>query len=340
VAGSSFVNLSDGEEHTAFEWLAPAVPASGGAPPAALELVFSFTGSPMLNRIVISLDDYQGLTLTDLSSSPDGAVRDDILAGLRDEEKFLCGASSKYSGDVILDFAPRAASRLRLRVEDATGQGRIALRGVDFFSRRYSPTGTVNSRAIPLAAGNYEFRSVESVDPEFGSISHQISPDGVHFTAVEPGGQFSTPGPTWYRATLARNDAAFCNPDTASGATPLAAGRLSGQDPDVRSNYTLAGSSATVLGQSGLVQRSIDLTHASGSIKLAETPLPGTLQVYFGLSLAPGRSWAFNNGAVVLTESRPAVRLRYQISAVGAVDLAARKPFYSPVLSQFSFTRL
>jgi hypothetical protein len=62
--------------------------------------------------------------------------------------------------------------------------------------------------------------------------------------------------------------------------------------------------------------------------------------VYFGLTAAPSGSWSYVNNAIVLAQAYPAVRIRYQISAVGASDLASRRPYYSPFLSEYSFTFL
>ena len=336
AAGSSLDSLSDGLEYTNFGWTAPAATLTT-APAAVAEMVFTFTGNPVLNRITVSLDDYSGLSLAEMTSSPDGTVREDILAGLRSDEQFLSGASSKYSSDAIFDFSPRTVSRLRMLFKDSTGRGTIALRGITFSSRKYGSTGTVNSAPLTLSAGAYGFASVENCDPELGSISHQLSFDGVHFVSIQPGDKFSTPGPTWYRAQLARNDAAFTN----VAANPLVAGgRFAGQDPAVQKNYTLVDSSTRVLGKSGLIQRSLDLAGVSGSIPLAETPLPGTLQVYYGLALASSGSWSFTNGAIVLEQTRPMVKIRYQISALGVPDLAVRRTYYSPFLSEFSFTKL
>ena len=336
-SSSSLAYLTDGLETTAFVWNAPAATLTA-APAAAAELVFTFTGNPILNRITVALDDYTGLALTELTSSPDGIVREDILAALRPDEGFLSGASSKYAGEVILDFSPRTVSGLRMLFQDVTGRGVITLRDIAFSSRQYSSTGAVNSSPLTLSTGVYSFATTESNDPELGTISHQLSFDGVHFTAVQPGDTFSTPGPTWYRAQLTRNDAAFTN--VAPDSLVAASGRLSGQDPAIQSNYTLVDSDTRTLGTSGLVQRSIDLANASGSITLAETPLPGTLQVYFGLTAAPSGSWSYINNAIVLAQAYPAVRIRYQISAVGASDLASRRPYYSPFLSEYSFTFL
>jgi hypothetical protein len=338
-ASSSLACLTAGLETTTFVWNAPVPTVIAETPPAAAaELVFTFTGSPILNRITISLDDYSGLALAELTSSPDGIVREDILAALRPDEGFLSGASSKYAGEVILDFSPRTVSGLRMLFQDVTGRGVITLRDIAFSSRQYGSTGAVNSSPLTLSTGVYSFATTESNDPELGTISHQLSFDGVHFTAVQPGDTFSTPGPTWYRAQLTRNDAAFTN--VAADPLVAASGRLSGQDPAVQSNYTLVDSDTHILGTSGLVQRYIDLAGASGSITLAETPLPGTLQVYFGLTAAPSGSWSYVNNAIVLAQAYPAVRIRYQISAVGASDLASRRPYYSPFLSEYSFTFL
>src|ERR1035438_8070723 len=57
AAGSSLANLTNGLEQTFMQWNAPVIP--GGVPFAAVELVFSFTGTPVINRITLSLDTYR-----------------------------------------------------------------------------------------------------------------------------------------------------------------------------------------------------------------------------------------------------------------------------------------
>ena len=62
-----------------------------------------------------------------------------------------------------------------------------------------------------------------------------------------------------------------------------AAGPLTmpGQDPSINSGTTIANITTVDMGN-GVLQRSINLTAASGTITLNETPLGGTLVVYQG----------------------------------------------------------
>ena len=72
-----------------------------------LELVFNFNTVQILNRFRIELAGYQGLVIEEFSSSPDGVIREDLLADLQPSSQSLDGSSGKFSGDWIADFDPR-----------------------------------------------------------------------------------------------------------------------------------------------------------------------------------------------------------------------------------------
>jgi hypothetical protein len=72
-----------------------------------LELVFNFNTIQILNRFRIDLAGYQGLVIEEFSSSPDGVIREDLLADLQPSSQSLDGSSGKFSGDWIADFDPR-----------------------------------------------------------------------------------------------------------------------------------------------------------------------------------------------------------------------------------------
>jgi hypothetical protein len=94
-AGSTDLLLDDKTE-TSMTW-------TGGR----LELVFNFANIQILNRFRIDLAGYQGLVVEEFSSSPDGVIREDLLADLQPSSKSLDGSSGKFSGDWIADFDPR-----------------------------------------------------------------------------------------------------------------------------------------------------------------------------------------------------------------------------------------
>jgi len=60
----------------------------------------------IVNRLQIALDTYAGLEITNLTSSPDGLVFNDVLADLDVPMIILDATSGKCSGDVIIDFPP------------------------------------------------------------------------------------------------------------------------------------------------------------------------------------------------------------------------------------------
>src|ERR1019366_7826115 len=88
--------LLDGLTETSMTWTG-----------SRLELVFNFKTIQILNRFRIDLAGYQGLVVEEFSSSPDGVLREDLLAELPPSSRSLDGSSGKFSGDWIADFDPR-----------------------------------------------------------------------------------------------------------------------------------------------------------------------------------------------------------------------------------------
>ena len=88
--------LLDGKTETSMTWIG-----------ARLELVFNFSKIQVLNRFRIELAGYQGLVVEEFSSSPDGVIREDLLADLQPSSESLDRSSGKFSGDWIADFDPR-----------------------------------------------------------------------------------------------------------------------------------------------------------------------------------------------------------------------------------------
>ena len=88
--------LLDGLTETSMTWTG-----------SKLELVFTFNTIQILNRFRIDLAGYQGLVIEEFSSSPDGVIREDLLADLQPSSQSLDGSSGKFSGDWIADFDPR-----------------------------------------------------------------------------------------------------------------------------------------------------------------------------------------------------------------------------------------
>jgi hypothetical protein len=102
--------LLDGKTETSMTWIG-----------ARLELVFNFNKIQVLNRFRIELAGYQGLVVEEFSSSPDGVIREDLLADLQPTSQSLDGSSGKFSGDWIADFDPRHCKQVRLIIADRVG---------------------------------------------------------------------------------------------------------------------------------------------------------------------------------------------------------------------------
>lgn len=271
-----------------------------------------------MNRIHVELDDYHGLTLSEITSSPDGSLREDVLAGLRQEERRLDGASGKFSGDVLFDIEPRHIGQLRIVITDLVGDAQIALRGISLSRRKYSNTGSLQSTRIDSPEGQCYFSTEQSTVDTLTSITHQFSFDGVHFQVASPDSTLNVGGPFWYRAVLERADSNF-----EQASQPV---RVSGTDPAISPNYNINGITTTDLG-AGIIERVITFDDVTGAVLLRETPLPGTITVHVGATLAGGETYSFANNTVTFSSAKTGVSLRYQTSALSTAGLSAAKTF-------------
>src|ERR1017187_754363 len=107
----------------------------------------------------------------------------------------------------------------------ATGSP-ISIRAGSFSQRTFGNSATAQSLRIAAPQGTVLFRAEQHFAATLTSISHQMSTDGVHYTAIVPGQQLAVgKGGFWYRASMQRLDANF---DQA--ASPL---DRSGEDPAI-----------------------------------------------------------------------------------------------------------
>src|ERR1022692_4246001 len=253
--------LLDGKTETSMTWTG-----------SRLELVFTFNTVKILNRLRIELAGYQGLVVEEFSSSPDGIIREDLLADLQPSSLSLDGSSGKFSGDWIADFDPRHCSQVRLIIADRVGAS-IALRNIQFSQRRVGASGQVQSQQISQPLGNVVFRAAQHTADQLTSITHQVSTDNIHYQSVAPGQTLALDVPYWYRGILTRLDSNF---DQA--AAPV---DMPGTDPSLNPDYTLQSTATTDLG-GGIIERTLNFSVITGPVQLEETPLDGTLVVFDG----------------------------------------------------------
>jgi hypothetical protein len=253
--------LLDGKTETSMTW-------AGGR----LELVFNFNTVQILNRFRIELAGYQGLVVEEFSSSPDGVIREDLLADLQPSSLSLDGSSGKFSGDWIADFDPRHCSQVRLIISDRVGRS-IALRNIQFSQRKVGASGQVQSQQITQPLGNVVFRAAQHTADQLTSITHQVSTDNIHYSSVAPDQTLTLAVPYWYRGILTRLDSNF---DQA--AAPV---DMPGTDPNLNPDYSLQSTATTDLG-GGIIERTLNFSAISGPVQLEETPLDGTLVVFDG----------------------------------------------------------
>lgn len=319
-SGSSMSNLTDGNVQTAMVW-------DG----AQLELLFTFPTAQIVNRLTISMDNYAGLQVPTLLTSPDGILIQDILADLGVSQLTLDASASKFSGDVIIDFPPRHAKVLRLILLDKTGLGFIALREAALWARRYQSTGQLTSVAISTPTGTVNFTTQQNTFFPYVNITHQISYDNVAFTAITPGTPIAlTSSPFYYRAVLERSASIFRNAQGVLNQTPL--------DPVPSANYTVASTTTVPLGN-GIIERTIALNNVTGSIVLRETPMPNTLQIQQGaviLSQSTG-AYTFANNTIIFPGSVSGIIISYQTSSLGQAAVSDLEDYYTALLYQIQF---
>jgi hypothetical protein len=313
--------LTDGRIDTIFSW-------NG----TKLELIVRFKQPEIINRLKIEMDDYQGLEVTVLETSPDGTLVENILGDLGVTSLELNGIQSKYSGDFILDFPPRHCSSLRLVLEDRVDVALIALRALSVFSRRYSNAGFIITKPITAPTGTVRFSTIEKTVAPLTSITHQLSYNGVHFSVIQPGQEIIlTSTPYWYRAVFERSTTRFDDADA-----PIEG---INSDPLANTNFVLGSSHSVPVGD-GIMERTLFFQEITGPIKFRETPLPNTLQIQEGSVLLEPSEYAFNGGILSFEDDRGSITVTYQTSQLGAASIKQRQEYYSPLLYEARFEKV
>lgn len=292
-----------------------------------LELVLSFDSPVIVNRLKLELDDYDGLEITSLTSSPDGMVFNDLLFDLGVPLILMDATSGKYSGDVILDFAPRYVRQMSIRIECRAGQTSFGLRTLSLFSRTYQASGTVTTVPVYLSTDNVRFSSTEQSLAPYTSVTHQISTDGVTFTTIAPG-NLTTSTPFWYRALLGRSETAFSQQQ--SVVTALVS------DASVNQPYTVKSQSTTRL-STGVVEQTLVLANITGEVVFHNAPLANTFRIQSGSIFLTTDDYTLSGTTLNFAANQSLVTITYQASSLGASAFTALKSYYTPFLYEARF---
>ncbi len=322
-------HLIDGSSETRLVW-------NG----SRLDLIVTFAPPVILNHFTLQLDEFEGIELNSLTASPDGITAVDLLANTAEADRSIEGSSGKFSGQFSLNFDGQYVSTLRAVFDAVTGNAVLAIRKLLFSQRGYAPTAVIQSNPISSpASGTMQFLTTEETTPGLTSMTHQISWDGVQYSAIQPGNDIAVvSSPFWYRGTLERLDANF----TARSA-PIA---VPGTDPALTDYYILQSVTTIALGNN-IIQRTIviNLNPASGGTRpllIRETPLPGTLVLRWGSGLLDTSKYNVSGTTINFptNEVMTGVSISYQTSALANSGLANRKQNFSPRLHQFSFQKV
>ena len=266
-------------------------PAAGRPPGDGLrldrppvELVFTFNSPQIINRVSHLTARAPGALGGRVHLYPDGVLKEDLLADLPAANLSIDGSAGKYSGDWIADFDPRSVQQLRIVLADFVGNPSITIRNVTFLQRTFSNSGIAQSLRIDAPQGTVVFRADQHYADKLTSISHQISTDGVHYTAIVPDQQIDVgSGGFWYRAGMS----AWMRTSTKPPARWTCPARI---PASIRT--TSVSNITTVDLGNGILERTINLASVSGMITLKETPLGGTLVVYQGTVVLPPPGYA------------------------------------------------
>lgn len=315
---SALANLTDGKIDTNMEF-------DG----SSLELILTFPSTTIVNRLEIDLDTYLGLKITSLTTTPDGNLVQDILGDLGITSFLMDSTSSKFTGDVILDFPPRYVLNMRIVIEDVTGADVLALRQLSLFAQRYGPTAQLTTGPISKPSSTVAFSCISNVFNPYVSITHQLSYNGTEFTTINPGSITLTGNTYWYRALFGRSSTAFTN-----ATAPLSQSAL---DMVPSANYTLTSTTTIPLG-SNAVERTMTIINITGPIVFQEIPLSGTLQVQTGSVLLnkDNGDYTFYQQALAFPTIQSSITVTYQTTA-GSVALQNLEDYYSGLLYEFRF---
>jgi hypothetical protein len=293
-----------------------------------LEIIVTFQAPTVVNRLDIVPDDYKGYEITSMTTSPDGSVFNDVLAGLGVESIVLNAEEGKYSGAAKIDFQPQSVISMRIVIENRVDGTTIPLRTMSLTQRSYQSTASITSNAQISPIGLLTFEVDQLVPAPYVSITHQISSDGVNFITITPG-PVTLPSQWWYRALFGRSSNAFQS--TSQPLFPTTA------DPGYSSGFTLVSSSTTTISAT-TIERTLVISSITEAIPLRETPIPGTLSVRQGTVYLTPTQFALdenNNLTFLITVST--VTVSYQTSSAGTANLAALQTYYTAILREVRF---
>jgi len=320
-SSSSLTNLTDGKVQTSMVW-------NG----TELELLLNFPSSQVINRLILTLDEYNGMNITTLATSPDGTLYEDVLLDINQDSILLDGITGKYLGELILDFPPRHASTLRMVIEDTSGMGVIGLRNLSIYQLQYGPSATFVGNRMLGPVGTVEFTTNQLTWSPMVSVSHQISYNSSTYIPVIPGDIITIPtGYLWYRAILNRNTQAFNMSAQTVNSNVL--------DPASSANYTLSNTTYIPLGN-GTSQRVLTFSSIVGPVPLREIPLPSTLQVKMGNVYLTTVQYNFANQILSFSGPQTNIVVSYVTSALGAASISDLQSYYTPLLYEARFEKV
>jgi hypothetical protein len=309
-SSDSLSNLLDGAINTSFVWVG-----------ATLELILTFPVATIVNRLVIDLDTYDGLIISNLTASPDGTTYNDILSSLNVNSILMNATNGKYSGAVVIDFPPQYVLTIKLVINNVIGTSLIALRNLYLYSRQYASSGQLTSTLISNPVGEIAF-GVQELLPTSTNIVHQYSYDNVHFNTLVPGVVNFTQA-YWYRALLSRTT------------TSTATNGLSSSLPN-SSNYQVSNYSLLNLG-SNITQVTISFSVVSGPIVLGDIPLPKSLVIQVSSVVLNTSQYTFLDNTVTLSSTQSNVTIVYQTVGLNSQILSSLQNYSTPILTEYTF---
>lgn len=320
ISSGSLTNITEQNPTTYLEWEG-----------TVLELVFTFSTITPINRIYLKQYDYQDISITSLTTTPDGNYIQDILADDLGVNSLLCGVTAnKSAAENTIDFSPKNCQTLSLILTDLTGQGSINLDWVQLVQREYQSSAILNSIPITTPLGQIVFNADVVNQEPYSLVSHQISYDGTTFSGITPGQVLNITSSTyWYRAILSLNESLI----TQSGQSVN-----TGLDPSSSTNYTISSISSVSIGNN-LIVKTLVFTSISGPVVIQDPLLVNTLYLQQGASILSKNSYTFVNGTLTLAVQATNVTVVYQTST-DTTSLSSLLDYFSPILVSYSFEAL
>lgn len=320
VGSGDLTTLNSTDQTVYFSWIG-----------SVLELIFTFSKPTAINRLVLNQYDYKDLSITSLTSTPDGSVVQDLLEELN-VSYISCGVTANKSlGDTTVDFNPKSCLALRILIKDNSGSGVINLNSITLNQQIFSSSSTLISNLIGAPTGTVRFKASSITQEPYSVISHYISYDGTSYSVITPDQVIIMPTGTtgyYFKCIVSRNESLISQSGTFTG---------NGLDPSSSAFYSLQTVTTNILGNN-IIEKNLLFNNISGAVIITDAVIPNTFYIQLGSTIVPKSSYQFLNGTLTFTGTVNNVTVVYQTNA-DVSSVASLLQYFGSRLVQYSFER-